>query len=439
MKRVALPRGLFKVSAVTAVAVAAAAVASPSVASKAQVTEPQPSHEGAPVAGTLIATDQEPVVGAEVRAWWQSVEHTAGEQAEPVVMGAATTAKDGSYALDLEPTPAMLHEAAENGGWLNFFVSSTAGTGSTLVSVSRQVDLESGELLAPEEQNESAPVIDDPVRPGFSRHDAVAKNGVVGDPEDETVTTSISEAPELNLMLDVDSTTAAKGGMAPAATTFCTAVYNTPIKKWGTVMEFHKPTNAKASWIYGTTADTSWDVGLQVGGGTTWLKIGTHKTANTGQRAGAQYLGGAARNAYAQSQFFFQRYHYAPAQGYSAPAGTQCYGMPSHIRVGTKVRVPQKWVGGEQLNTNIAGAEFIGCPAQRYRTPYSAHGIYDRDSKKASRLGFGAQCGGYWVGAQSGFSENVQLKYRGRAAPGFFLCGTNAGPMEAGVVHAQNR
>lgn len=372
------------------------------------------------------------VAGATVTVWWIPGIESAQPGDELPIESLATdrTAADGSYAIDIVPTPAMKSAAARNGGWLNFDVGVTDASSGKLATAGVTRRLSGGGW-------QDTPVRDQPALLARAAGERVpVETGAV----DLTLTPDSPEvAPTDTAPTDTASTASRRttGTLAaPAATSaYCSFIVDARPRRWVNVVEFHNASKSEASWSYGRTADSNIEGGIDYSGDGGW-KVGVtrHISNRISATAGRVHPAGKAVNHFAATKFEFVDGHYQPYG-----AGSTC--RDTTIPVNTKVKNPVTWYGGVSANTG-AGSEFIGCanaPQSRYRAGYGVGGYFIRERDKAAKISAAVDLGPIRVGAQSGFSSQVRLKWTVKERRGIWLCGTYSAPPTAGVIHAQNR
>ncbi|GAA3667101.1 hypothetical protein GCM10022237_28840 [Nocardioides ginsengisoli] len=202
------------------------------------------------------------------------------------------------------------------------------------------------------------------------------------------------------------------------------------------VVEFHNASNSNGKWTYGESADTDLEGGIDYAGDDKgWSAHGSGHIGNSkGATVYRSYSGGSKANNYGTSTFKYTDGHY---QGYGQ--GKWC--QDTTISPGSYVKVPGSWYGGVGSNT-ADGSEFIGCaksPQSGHRNEYPKGSGFTRDKNSSAKIGAAVNLGPIKVGARSGYSKNVVLHWDVVRGHGIWLCGTNYGPIDAGVIHAQNQ
>jgi hypothetical protein len=393
----------------------------------------------------VVAEDgSTPVSGAAVTAWWVADSIVDGEtQGQMVVLGTTTTDSNGSYAVNGTATPEMMKAAADNGGWLNFAVSSSSTSldMATTMMVSRQLVGQRFKAPTPPKRAET---VDNPALQRALGASASAR--LASAEQDENPTVPASVAPDLTLVLSEDIPDDSEGAgsasrAAAAAAPVCYFHYGADTQERTSVVEFHNASNANGKWTYGEKADSDIDVAIKYVGDAWKVNGSDHVSNEHSLSVGQTYNGGDTANNYGRSDFLVRHATVEPLAG-SAPDGTQCYEFPDDIRVGTKTVGPKNWVGGVGANSALPGAEYIGCsytPQSTHRTSYATGTFFNRGSKDAAKIAGAVDLGPLTVGAKSGFSTNMSLHYDVVRGNGIWLCGTNYFPDTAGVVHAQSR
>ncbi|XBB68904.1 hypothetical protein ABFU82_06205 [Nocardioides sp. WV_118_6] len=430
------------ISAAAAVAVAAtiqAGVGAPPAATAAPGGPGAPDLADALVVGqvtqaTTGAAAPVAVAGATVTVWWIPGIESAQPGDELPIEALATdrTAADGSYAIDIVPTPAMKSAAERNGGWLNFDVGVADTTSGKLATagVTRRLTSAGWQDTAPQDQ------------PALLARTTGERVPVATGPVDLALTPSSPDISPANAAPAARGTAAARGSSAatlaeaPApGSAYCSFIVDGRPQRWVNVVEFHNASKSEASWSYGRTADSNIESGIDYSGDGGW-KVGVtrHISNQTSAKVFRSYPAGKAVNHFASTKFEFVDGHYQPYG-----AGSTC--RDTTIPVNTKVKNPVTWYGGVSANTG-AGSEFIGCanaPQSNHRAGYGIGSGFTRDENKAAKIGAAVDLGPIKVGAQSGFSSNVSVKWTAKERRGIWLCGTYSAPPTAGVIHAQNR
>lgn len=226
---------------------------------------------------------------------------------------------------------------------------------------------------------------------------------------------------------------------AAAAPVGCTYKIDARPQRRVSVIELHNATNSNVSWSYGKKADSSIDIGYNLPG-QGWKIGGSYKVSNN---AGAE-VGGTIKerlNAYVRTDFLWADGHYTHP---TAPNGTWCFYGPANpvYQVGSKRRDATEWVGGAGINKTLPGAEYLGCDTgtrPQHRIGVRVGHYFSRYTENAAKISGAVDLGPLSVGADSGYSSNVGMRWDSKRGNGIWLCGTNYPPPTAGVVHAQNR
>lgn len=389
------------------------------------------------VTGTVLTDIEgqvEPVVGAEVTVWWVPGADTAPVGSElPIETVAVTeTQADGSYELDLAATPEMQAAADRNGGTLNLEVGVVDDELDKIdtSTVTRELGDDGDWALPDAETSEVADVdmssaaLKAPARPTTKE----TRRG----PQFVLSASSESVPPAKK---DKKTKAVASLEAEEAGRTYCSFIVTGRPQRPVNVIEFHNAGNSDAKWVYGNKADSDIDGAIDYSGDGGW-KIAGSASISTSQSTSVSHSQSTVANNYGTSDFVFvDGYYKATIWGGS----NTCYG--SSITVNTKSKRAVEWVQGVGSNRN-AGSEFIGCDQSPQSTHRSAYGVGDgftRNRSSASKISGAVDLGVIKVGAQSGFSTELDVSWVARRGHGIWLCGTNYYPGTAGVIHAQNR
>jgi hypothetical protein len=387
-----------------------------------------------------------PAVGAEVYVWWVPGLEDAqpGDELPIETVATTSTSVDGRYAVTLAPTPAMEAAAATNGGWVNLNVGTVTSLETGAMSGER---IEStGISRRVEGTTWAAAAAPSPVEGAI---ETFAK--ALGRPSARVAAqTSERPAPETNQQMEADlvvskdspvaTTTRVAGQLGrtsalAAGRAYCSFVTTARPQRRVSVVEFHNASNSNASWSYGQSADSDIEAGIDYSGNGGWTVGATRHVSNrTSSTVSRSYAGGDKANNYGRTDFDFVDGYYKPYGN-----GATCHG--TSIPVNTKVRNPVEWVGGVGSST-ASGSEFIGCdqsPQSGHRTSYPAGTSFERSDSSAAKIGGAVDIGPISLGATSGYSTQMDMKWVSKRGKGIWLCGTNYGVTRAGVIHAQNR
>lgn len=414
------------VAAALAPATTAATAAPPTTKHDRMVT-------GRVLAG-LTAASAAPVESTQVYLWWIPGLDSAqvGDELAIETLATATTDAEGRYAIDVAPTPALRRAAALNGGWVNFDIGTlNAEMDKTVVlGVSRRLvngkwETRPGGPPATTPKSQARTGIDD--ESGWESAESSSA------PTDMVLTEQSADVPPASGTSKSSRRTSAAA--AAAGTAYCSFVVTGTPQRSVNVVEFHNASNSNANWVYGESADSNIEGGIDYSGDGGWGVGAAKEVSNsTSSTVGRSYTGGTKANNYGTSDFDFVDGYYKPYG-----AGSTCEG--SSIPVNTKTKNPTKWVGGVGSNTGT-GSEYIGCdqsPQSGNRTNYPVGSVFDRVSSSAAKISLAVDLGPITVGSKSGYSTSMDMHWDSKRGNGIWLCGTNSGVLTAGVIHAQNR
>lgn len=389
------------------------------------------------VTGTVL-TDMEgqvePVAGAEVTVWWVPGADTAPVGSElPIETVAVTqTQADGSYELALDATPEMQEAADRNGGTLNLEVGVVDDELDKIdtSTVTRELG-DDGDWALPDAETTEVADVD-------------MSSAALKAPARPT-TKETQRGPQFVLSASSENVPPAKKGKktksgasleaAEAGRTYCSFIVTGRPQRPVNVIEFHNAGNSNSQWVYGTKADSDVDAAMDYSGDGGWKVTGSASISNSRSSSVYRFADTVANN-YGTTNFeFVDGYYKATIWGGS----NTCYG--SSITVNTKSKRAVSWVQSVGSNRN-AGSEFIGCansPQKDHRSDYPVNSGFIRNTSSASKIGAAVDLGVIKVGAQSGFSTELDVRWDSKRGHGIWLCGTNYFPKTAGVIHAQNR
>jgi len=340
------------------------------------------------------------------------------------------TAADGSYSIELAPTPAMQKVAAGNGGWVNLEVGTAAVATTTrteTAGISRKVSGSTWDLTATTTDQSSS-------------SSTTARRATAGD--EDPAPTANALAP-LDLVFSADSPTTTPGTPDSAVTrtalsranpSYCSFIVTGRPKRATSVVEFHSASNSNGLWSYGKQADSDIDQGIDYSGDGGWTIGVTRHVANTTSSTAGRDHTGKVDN-YGRTNFEFVDGYYKNTFGSGIG---NCTG--TSIPVGTKVKNPIEWFGGVSSSTK-AGSEYFGCssqPQKGNRSAYAPGSFHIRDANDAAEIGAALSIGPLQLGGKSGYSTRMYMTWQVKRGKGIWLCGTNYGVIHAGVVHAQN-
>lgn len=420
---------------VATAAVVAALVPMAGGESPAQADEPV--ADASEVTGTVL-TDIEgqvdPVAGAEVTVWWVPGADTAPVGSElPIETVAVTqTQADGSYELDLDATPEMQAAADRNGGTLNLEVGVIDDELGKIDTSTVTRELGDGEWALPDPQTAEVADVD------------MSSSAALKAPA-RPATKETRRGPQFVLSASSENVPPVKQGKKTRAAagleaegpgrTYCSFIVTGRPQRPVNIIEFHNAGNSNAKWVYGNKADSDIDGAIDYSGDGGW-KVSGSASISTSQSTSVRHAATSVENNFGTSDFVFvDGYYKATIWGGS----NTCYG--SSITVNTKSKRAVEWVQGVGSNRN-AGSEFIGCDQSPQSTHRSAYGVGDgftRNRSSASKIGGAVNLGVIKVGAQTGFSAELDVHWDAVRGRGIWLCGTNYYPSTAGVIHAQNR
>ncbi len=419
---------------IATMAVAAALVPVGGVQSTARADEQL--VDASAVTGTVLTDIEghvEPVAGAEVTVWWVPGADTAPVGSElPIETIAVTeTQANGSYELALDATPEMQEAAERNGGTLNLEVGVVDDELDKIdtSTVTRELG-DGGEWTLPDP--ETAEIADVDVSSAALKGPA------------RPTTKEAPRGPQFVLSASSeDAPLAKKDNRAKGATsleadtgrTYCSFIVTGRPQRPVNVIEFHNAANSNARWTYGQKADSDIDGAIDYSGDGGWKASGSASISNSQTSSVYRYTDAVANN-YGTTNFEFVDGYYKATWG---GGSNICYG--SSITVNTKSKRAVSWVQSVGSNRN-AGSEFIGCassPQKDHRSDYPVNTGFARNTSSASKIGGAVDLGVLKVGAQSGFSIELDIRWDSKRGRGIWLCGTNYYPRTAGVIHAQNR
>lgn len=403
------------------------------------------------ISGTVmtdIGGQVEPVAGAEVTVWWIPEEHTApvGSEVPIQTLTTTTTNADGSYDLSIVADFDMQRAARLNGGYLNFDVGvADADLGKVESStVIRELSDTGTWSLPPTRTSE---VDGDNINPNDPEAGDGTPDALRAPTSPSTRTTRLG--PEFVLSADspdgpgVAQSQASKKANRSKATAlaaedpvwaYCSYVVDSRPTHSVDIIEFHNAANSNARWTYGWAGDSDIDGAIDYSGDGGWKVSGSVHIGNN-RKANVYRSYSVVANNYGTSDFSFTQGHYKPYG-----LGRWCTGT-NYIPVNTKVKRAGSWVGSVGSNRN-AGSEFIGCantPQSTHRNNYPVGSGFARTTSSASKIAGAVDIGPIKVGAQSGFSTELDARWDALRGHGIWLCGTNNYPPTAGVIHAQNR
>lgn len=428
------------IAGIATMAIASAVVPVGGAPSPARADEPV-GLDASEVTGTVLADVEgqvEPVSGASVTVWWIPGVDTAPVGAElPIDTIAVTeTRADGSYSLDLAANPEMQEAAHRNGGYLNFEVGVTdTDLGKIDTStVTRQLDDE-GDWALPEPLTDEVADVDttasSALRAVTPRKTKTTRRG-----PQFVLSADSQDAPRVTPRKGPKGTKGARAAasLEESGIVYCSFIVDARPTREVDIIEFHNAGNSNAKWTYGWAADSDIDGAIDYKGDGGWKATGSIHVSNNRQ-ANIYRSQSTVANNYGTTEFTFVDGHYQPTFG----AGTTCEG--SSIPVYTKSKRAVNWVGGVGSNRD-AGSEFIGCdqsPQSDHRNNYPVGSGFSRKTSSAAKIAGAVNLGVITVGAQSGFSTELDVRWDSERGHGIWLCGTNYYPPTAGVIHAQNR
>jgi len=337
-------------------------------------------------------------------------EAQVGDSLTVVTVATTTTAADGSYRVEVDPTGRMRAEAAGNDGWVNFDVSVATADGRAQGT-------------------------------GFSRR-TVPGGWAQRNPRALSLEAGGGTTSDQGALDDVDfsfagvTSGATSTGVAPTATgsTLCSFDVTATPERYVRILNFHNASNANASWTYGETADSDIETAFKAGGGAWGVRGSSHVGNSDGSSVGHSYTDKV--NHYARTSFQFTEGYYKPFG-----QGSYCNGDPS-IPVMSKRKTATRWVGGVSPK-RAPGAYFVGCrshPQSDYRKSYPAGSFFHKSTTRATRIGAAVDVGPITVGGTSGYSTQVDMKWDITRGRGIWLCGNeDAITGSPGVINAQNR
>ncbi|UUW88419.1 hypothetical protein ABFU82_08030 [Nocardioides sp. WV_118_6] len=384
------------------------------------------------------------VAGAEVKIWWVPDELSGDIGADLPVqsIGTVLTSSDGSYTLPLKSTVQMQQAARANGGYLNLEIGVVSDQLGKLESTTVVRKLNAlGQWALPDLGNDDTDIdgTGDPNDPegGDDAPDALVAPSSA-DPEVE------NPQAQPDFVLSADSpdtpddaaTSSSRAGLAAETPVYtpCSYVVDARPVRTVNVIEFHNASNSDARWTYGESADSDIEGAIDYAGDGGWSIHGSRHVGNSDSASVYRsYSGGKKANNFGTTTFKFIEGHYKPLG-----LGKWCEGTT--IPPNTKTKNAGTWYGGVGSN-NGPGSEFIGClkkPQSDHRNSIAKFGGFTRSTKRAAKITGAVNVGPIKVGAQSGFSANLDVRWDALRGP-IWLCGTNYEPKTAGVIHAQNK
>ncbi|WP_161605254.1 hypothetical protein [Pimelobacter simplex] len=431
-----------------AAVVAAAMVPVSGPAGDARAAESEATADN--VVGTVLAEVDgvlRAVSGAEVKVWWvpDELDGAIGADLPIQTVGTVLTASDGSYRLPLSSTVQMQQAARANGGYLNLdigVVSDELGKLETTTVVRKLNPLGQWALPEPVSTDVDVDGTGDPNDPeaGDDAPDALAAP-VSDDPEVENPQAQpdfvlSSDSPDVPDAPAASSSSSNRAGLAAETPVYtpCSYVVDARPVRSVNIIEFHNASNSDAGWVYGESADSDIEGAVDYSGDGGWSIHGSRHVGNTDSGSVRRtYTGGKRANNFGTTTFTFVDGHYK-----ALGVGKWCEGTT--IPPGTKLKRVGSWYGGVGANTG-PGSEFIGClkkPQSDHRNSIAKSGGFTRSTKRAAKITGAVNVGPIKVGAQSGFSSNLDVHWDAVRGP-IWLCGTNYEPKSAGVIHAQNK
>jgi hypothetical protein len=398
-----------------------------------------PKTQGTPLPTTtpVFASGVAPVTNGSVVAMATPNLTTVGSSAPAIQVATAPIDGAGNFVLQPDTTSGAMASLiaaalAQNNGWVNVDLVETGSNGATTIqSIARQYVDASGQPVSPAAFHAAS----HPQAPRLHlKRGLTASSGLghwVGNEADNGSTTvdpvyvSLGHASDAAL----NKSSGAASSQAPAVISCIPSVtVVNQTNKDSVIGEFHTPKDVVRSdtgFVYGKSADTDSDVGVEVGGAN-WSVSGSVHIGNAGGSTVGYYPGGDVGYKVV-SGFFYKEYHYV----YPLGCSSNYYQTKQYSWSAT----PTPAGAGENVHS-LDGSCLTRPIGQVADLPKG--GTFDRSSNNFIKFGGAFTVFGFTGGTQSGASSLVQVHYKaGQYNTNHYICGNGNSPLYSTRIFAE--
>jgi hypothetical protein len=358
-----------------------------------------------PTTVPVLATGVAPLTNGIVTATAEPVLQNVGDSAPVMQIASAPIDASGNFTVRADPNTgamasAVAHAVATNNGWVNLDLVEVGANGETTVqSISRQFAGVSGQPL-----------------PGAAPGTAAARSLTSGHWAGEDGTTKVGPA---YVKISAASSLGAARGAMHAAGPYCflTSTLVSQANEDTIIGELHTANDTSAYFRYGKTADTSPDVGIEIGGSGTWSVSGSYHTGNsTGSYA--QYNEGDQFGYKLPSGFLYDDYHYVWNLSGCGNNYFQAQQDEWTLSPHGTIDPPPSADYNHNLDNN--------CKNSSYPSSFGINSSWSRSSNDFNDFSGAFSVFGFSGGAQSGASTYVVIHYSfGSGTNTHYLCGND--------------